>query len=104
MAGNALIVTSTDPNVDSNFPKVTGTTDGVKHGLDVNVISGAITVSVGGSPLNDINWDALDVQQTSSTVDTFLFYSGGLAGTLVATCTVTYTDSTKENLNNVVWS
>lgn len=88
----------------SEVPHVTGTTVGASHGLDVNVIGGSITVAVGGSPLNDINWDALDVQQTSATVDTFLFYSGGLAGTLVATCVVTYTDSTKENLNTVEWS
>lgn len=99
-----FITTSPETAVHSAFPRVTGTTVSTKHGLDVNIIGGSITVNVGGSPLADINWDALDVQQTSATVDTFLFYSGGLAGSLVATCTVTYTDSTKENLNTVVWS
>lgn len=83
-------------SINANFPKVTGTTVGSKHGLDV--------VLIGGAPIADLNWDAVDVQQTSSTVETYLFYTGGLAGTLVATCTVTYTDSTKENLNTVVWT
>ena len=73
----------------------------IKVGL---VSGGSITVNVGGSPLADINWDALDAQQTSATVETYLFYSGGLAGTLVATCTVTYTSSTKADLDTVVWT
>jgi hypothetical protein len=65
-------------------------------------------VSIGGfsvgSPLDNVKWDALDVQQTSATVETYLFYSGGLAGTLLATCTVTYVAADKADLNSVVWS
>lgn len=90
--------------IDDEQPKVTGTTIGSDHGLDVNVIGGSITVAVGGSPLNDINWDACDVQQTSATVRTYVFKTGGLAGTTVATCTLTYTDSTRSELDSVVWT
>lgn len=91
-------------SIDANFPKVTGTTVGSDHGLDVNVIGGSITVAVGGSPIADINYDAVDIQQTSATVETYVFKSGGIAGATVATCTVTYTDATKENLDTVVWT
>jgi len=90
------ISTLTGSATDGTQTHVTGTTVGTKRGLDVVVI--------GGSPIADLNWDALDVQQTSSIVDTYLFYTGGLAGTLVATCTVTYTDSSKDNLNTVLWT
>lgn len=47
-------------------------------------------------------YDAIDIQQTSATVETFVFKSGGLAGTTVKTITVTYTDSTKADLDTVV--
>lgn len=93
------ILTSTDPSVDSQFPRVTGTTTSAsKHGLDVAIISNK------GSPLDSVSWDALDVQQTSSTVETYVFKTGGISGTTVATCVVTYTDATKKDLDTVLWS
>ena len=93
------ILTSTDPSVDTRFPRVTGTTSGAKHALDVSVINTSL-----GSPLSNVSWDALDVQQTSATVETYVFKTGGLAGTTVATCVVTYTAADKANLDTVVWS
>lgn len=39
---------------------------------------------------------------TNSTSDVFAYKSGGAAGTLVATVTVSYTDSTKNTLLSVV--
>lgn len=90
------ISTLTGSATDGTQTHVTGTQVGAKRGLDVVVL--------GGAPIADLNWDALDVQQTSSLVETYLFYTGGLAGTLVATCTVTYVTATKDDLNTVVWS
>jgi len=46
-------------------------------------------------------YDACSLAQTA-TVDTWTFYTGGLAGTLVNTVTITYTDSTKTTISNVV--
>jgi len=78
---------------------VTGTDmTGNKRALDVNVMS------TSGSPLSDVNWDALDVQQTSGAVETYVFKAGGIAGTTVATCTVTYTSAARDILLNVVWT
>lgn len=45
---NSTIVTNTDPSVDASFPKVTGTTVGAKHALDVAIIAG-------GSGSSDVN-------------------------------------------------
>lgn len=52
----------------------------------------------------NVDYDYLDVQQTSSTVDTFVFKSGGSGGTTVLTIVVTYTDSTKSDINYVSWA
>jgi len=45
-------------------------------------------------------FDSLSLAQTSTT-DVWTFYVGGLAGTLVSTVTITYTDSTKATIANV---
>jgi hypothetical protein len=47
-------------------------------------------------------YDAILKTNTSATVETFTYYLGGLAGSLIATVTVTYTDSTKDDLVSVV--
>jgi hypothetical protein len=99
---NTQILTSIG-DVSTTEPKVTGTTVGADHGLDVNVIGGSITVAIGGSPLGDINWDAYSFT-SGATTDTWVFKSGGLGGTTVATFVQTYTDSTKATVSNGVWS
>jgi len=79
------------------------------NGKDVNLfhngraVSGANPLPVTSSGLlSGIAYDAVDVQQTSATVETYVFKSGGLAGTTVKTVVITYTDSTKENIDTVV--
>lgn len=57
--------------------------------------------SVSGSFVT-VQFDSLQVTYTSATIETYQFFTGGLSGTLVATLTVTYTDSTKANLSSVV--
>jgi hypothetical protein len=42
---NSLLVTSTDSTVNESFPKVTGTTVGAKHLLDVAIVSGGGTAA-----------------------------------------------------------
>lgn len=41
-------------------------------------------------------------QSQASTTDTWTFKTGGSGGTTVATVTITYTDSTKATISNVV--
>lgn len=47
-------------------------------------------------------YDAVIYTATSSTVDTYEYYTGGTGGTLQATVTVTWTDSSKNVLVSVV--
>jgi hypothetical protein len=51
-----------------------------------------------------IDFDYVDVQQTSPTVETYVFKTGGSGGTTVRTIVVNYTDSTKSDIDNVSWS
>lgn len=51
-----------------------------------------------------VDFDYLDVQQTSATVETYVFKTGGSGGTTVLTVTVTYTSSAKSDIDTVVWS
>lgn len=67
--------------------------------------SGQVAVRVteaGGSFLAGIEYDAIDISYPSATVEVFEYYTGGLGGTLVATVTIIYTDSTKCNIASVV--
>lgn len=51
-----------------------------------------------------VDYDYLDVQQTSGTVETYVYKTGGSGGTTVRTITVTYTSSSKTDIDTVVWS
>ena len=51
-----------------------------------------------------VDYNYIDVQQTSSTVDTYVFKTGGSGGTTVRTITVTYTSSSKSDIDSVAWS
>jgi hypothetical protein len=50
------------------------------------------------------DYDYLDVQQTSATVETYVFKTGGSGGTTVRTIVVTYTSSSKSDIDTVEWS
>lgn len=47
------------------------------------------------------SYDYISYANTSSTVDTYVFKTGGSGGTTVATVTITYTDSTKNQISTV---
>lgn len=55
-----------------------------------------------GGGLVPKSYDSIVYTNTSGTVDTYTYYTGGTGGTLVATVTVTWTDSTKTVLTSVV--
>lgn len=50
------------------------------------------------------DYDYIDVQQTSSTVETYVFKTGGSGGTTVQTIVVTYTSSAKTDIDTVAYS
>lgn len=47
------------------------------------------------------DFDYIDRQQTSATVDTYVYKLGGASGTTIQTTVLTYTDSTKNNIDSV---
>lgn len=50
------------------------------------------------------DFDYIDGQQTSSTVDTYVYKLGGSGGTAVKTITITYTDSAKTDIDKVEYA
>ena len=55
-----------------------------------------------GSVVDGVIFDSIQVTYPNATTEVFEYYEGGLAGTLNATVTVTYTDATKEDVSTVV--
>ena len=70
-------------SVNSSFPKVTGTTVGSKHGLDVVVKSGVMT------GLESADYIAA-VESPTNTI-TYTFKSGGSGGSTLGTVVIVYT-------------
>lgn len=50
------------------------------------------------------DFDYIDGQQTSATVDTYVYKLGGSGGTTVRTVVVTYTSSAKTDIDTVEYS
>lgn len=46
-------------------------------------------------------YDYIDVDESGATTDVYTFKTGGSSGTVVATVTITYTNSSKGNINYV---
>jgi len=59
---------------------------------------------VGFSLMPGVDYDFVDVEQTSTTVETYLFYLGGLMGTLIQTVIITYTSDARTILASVEYS
>lgn len=64
--------------------------------------SSATVVGIGPVGQNQIAYDTIIYTDTSATVDTYTYKTGGVGGTTTATVTITYTDSTKTVLVSVV--
>lgn len=50
------------------------------------------------------DFDYIDVQQTSASVETYVYKLGGSGGTSVLTIVVTYTDSEKTDIDSVSYA
>lgn len=58
-------------------------------------------------PINNLvrrEYDAITATYPDSTTEVYKYRTGGSSGTVVSTVTVTYSDSTKEELSSVVKS
>jgi hypothetical protein len=64
----------------------------------------ATVVGIGPVGFNSSSYDSVVYTNTSTTVDTYQYYAGGTSGTLRATVTITYTDTTKSQVSTVVRS
>lgn len=62
------------------------------------------TDSSGGTLIPGSDFDYIDAQQTSSTVDTYVYKTGGSSGTNVRTITITYTDTNKNSIDKVEYA
>jgi len=59
---------------------------------------------VGEALVAGTDFDYIDVQQTSATVDTFVFKLGGSGGTTVQTIVLTFIDAAKTDIDTVAWA
>lgn len=74
----------------------------IRNGNSIAVVNSDGS-SIGGlTPKTD--FDYIDIQQTSATVETYVYKQGGVSGTTVQTITVTYTAADKENLDKVEYA
>jgi hypothetical protein len=80
----------------------------IENATRMKPIPGSMIISnlseIKNSPAPMVDYDYLDVQQTSSTVDTFVYKNGGSVGTVIRTVVVTYTSSAKTDIDKVQYS
>lgn len=60
-----------------------------------------LDVNAGVSAIVPFAYDTILADYPTTNTEVYTYYTGGSGGTLVATVTVTYTDSTKEMLTSV---
>ena len=90
-----------DPNHNPVIGGVADDGSGDIIGALINVKTGELyTTGAGG--LDVPTYDAMSYTATTNAIDTYQYYMGGLSGSLVATVTVTFTDSTHVTLVSVV--
>ncbi len=77
-------------------------TDGAETGLFVDQNGNLLVGSQ--NQLVTVSYDAIAADESGATTDVYQYKTGGLAGTTVATVTVTYTSSAKTSLQSVVRS
>ena len=89
----------------NHAPLLTGYSSSGSVPIAADPATGAMFVeNITGEGIVPYPFNAIQYVNTSGTVDTYKYYQNGLSGTLVATITITYTDSTKSVLSSVVRS
>ncbi len=87
----------------ANFVASFRDTNGKATSAELNP-DGSIPVNINGNLIPNVDYDYIDAQQTSATVETYIYKLGGSGGTVIRTVVVTYTDSTKADLDYVEFS
>lgn len=83
---------NTDPAVNQDYPQIIKqVTEASNDAFRVIPINGIV----------DVQFDAITVDYPSATEEVYEYRVGGLAGTVVKTVTVTYTDASKVSLQSV---
>jgi hypothetical protein len=102
--GSSISATNIGGNVNLNA--VGGVAVGLGQTSKANsipvVTANDQSVSIGPIGLTTSNYDSVVYANTSTTVDTYTYLLGGVAGVLKATVTITYTDTTKTQVSTVV--
>lgn len=93
----------TKNRLSGNAEAVTSRAVGTSEAVEVVVLN-SNGAQVPFALVPGVSYDYLDVQQTSSTVETYVYKTGGAVGNTVQTIVVTYTDNTKANIDTVAWS
>jgi hypothetical protein len=92
----ADIIQGYDARTSSGTPEnVTATDVGTKRGLDVNMVGGSVTTSLGGL-LGSLSYDFIAVTYPDAITEVFTYKTGGSGGSTVAVITVVYTSITKD--------
>jgi hypothetical protein len=87
--------------MDRAYPLGNSEDDFLRRALHVKIGNKITEPLPMGGLLSGVQYDAIKVVYTSSTSETYTYYSGGLLGVLQTTILITYTDSTKNNLVSV---
>lgn len=75
------------------------------HALNVAITGSSPSSSIVGiDPIGQSGtpYDTVVYTNTSTTVDTYTYRSGGVGGSVTATVTITYTDVTKSQVSTIV--
>jgi hypothetical protein len=72
---------------------ITGAYDEPSQALKVTPVAGVLVTE---------QWDAILANYPDAQTEVYYYFSGGTSGTLVATVTIVYTDSSKEELVSIV--
>ena len=70
--------------------------------LETSAGETSVRVSDVSGLLAGIDYDAVSVAYPNGTTEVYTFFSGGLAGTLLATVTLTYVNASKSDLSSAV--
>lgn len=99
--GNLAEIAIDTDKLDVNLSTRLKPADTLTKVATVDTITNPVT-TLEGTGLVPKVYDALTYTNTSATVDTYKYYQSGTGGTLIATLTIIWTDSTKTILTSVV--
>lgn len=89
--------------VDPRQPLIDLENKKFRQGTGPNDIGVKVFGAGGSHPLESVTWDSYSIAYNATT-DVVTYYQGGLAGTAVLICTITYQTTRKKKSSSVEWS